>query len=162
MAGVPTKVTDELRQQIIDLHAAGLGRNEIAKRLPISAGLVTKVCKELGLNFDRSTTAVAVAARQVDLRARRAELRTLLLDDAHRLRKQMWEPARLVNFGGRDNTLAETQLAEPLFADKKNIMASVGIAVDRILKLEAIDDDAGDAAKSMAARLAEQLGLADD
>lgn len=65
-----------------------------------------------------------------------------------------------MNFGGKDNTLNETTLDEPLFVDKKNIMSAVGIAVDRFEKLDARDNDQGvGAGMSLLGRLASELGL---
>lgn len=137
-------ISDTIRQQIIDLHTLGNTRNAIAATTGVGAGTVSRICKAAGLTFDRTATRAAVAAHAIDAKARRAELKELLLEDAHRLRKQLWEPARLVNFGGKDNTLAETTLTEPLFADKKNILSAVGIAVDKVEKLEKLDQSTGE------------------
>ncbi|MDN5669966.1 MAG: hypothetical protein L0G87_16395, partial [Renibacterium salmoninarum] len=66
-------------------------------------------------------------------------------------------------FGGKDNTLNETLLDEPLFADKKNILSAVGIAVDRVVKLDALDNDNGIAdAQSMIQKLIEGIGIPDE
>lgn len=151
------------RQHIIDLHAEGKSRNAIAKEAGVSATSVTKICKAAGLDFDRSTTRAAVAAHAVDAKARRAELKALLLEDAHRLRAQLWQPAELVNFGGKDNTMNSTTLLEPLFVDKKNILTAVGIAVDRVEKLEKLDNDGGvQDAESMIQKLIEGIGIPDE
>ena len=156
-------ISDTVRQQILDLHAFGNSRNAIAKEAGVAWSTVTKVCKAAGLNFDRNPTRAAVAAHAIDAKARRAELKELLLEDAHRLRKQLWEPARLVNFGGKDNTLAETTLTEPLFADKKNILSAVGIAVDKVEKLEKLDNDGGvQDAESMIQKLIDGIGIPDE
>lgn len=156
-------IPDETRQHIIALHAKGLSRNAIAREAGVSVGSVTNICKKAGLDFDRSHTRAAVAAHAVDAKARRAELKQLLLEDAHRLRAQLWMPAKVINFGGKDNTLAETQLDEPLFVDKKNILTAVGIAVDRVEKLERLDNDGGvQDAESMIQKLIEGIGIPDE
>lgn len=103
-------------------------------------------------------TRAAVEARTVDLKARRQELAALLLEDAHRLRAQLWEPTIVFNFGGKDNDYNEHPVDEPTFIDKKNIMSAAGMALDRVVKLEGIDNDNGaNHATSMLDRLAHQL-----
>lgn len=160
---VAAPITDETRNLITTLHAQGLSRNAIAKQAGVSGATVTKVCHQAGLTFDRTATRAAVAAAVVDAKARRAELTQLLLEDAHRLRQQLWEPTTLLNFGGKDNTLNSTTLPEPLFVDKKNIMSAVGTAVDRIVKLETLDNDNGVSdAESMLNKLIEGIGIPDE
>lgn len=151
------------RARVQQLHTDGKGRNEIARELGISASTVSGIVADLGLSFDRSATAAATDARKADLTARRVELKGLLLEDAHHLRQQLWEPARLVSFGGKDNTMNETMLEEPLFADKKNIMSAVGIAMTTFDRLDARDNDGGESdARSMLAQLGRALGIGAD
>lgn len=156
-------ITETTRRHIKDLHAAGKSCNAIAKEAGVAASTVSKICKQEGLSFDRTNTRAAVASHAIDAKARRAELKQLLLEDAHRLRAQLWQPARLVNFGGKDNTLAEITLDQPLFVDKKNILTAVGIAVDRVEKLEKLDNDGGvQDAESMIQKLIEGIGIPDE
>lgn len=153
-------VDEATHARVRELHAAGKGRNEIARELGVSASTVSGIVSKLGLSFERTATVAATEARKADLTARRVELKALLLEDAHHLRQQLWEPARLVNFGGKDNTLNETLLDEPLFADKKNIMSAVGIAMTAFDRLDAKDNDGGDSeARSMLAQLGRALGI---
>ncbi|WP_018135434.1 hypothetical protein [Acaricomes phytoseiuli] len=157
------RITKTQRNEVATLHKAGHTRNHIAKTVGISAGSVTKICQELGLNFNRDHTRAAVAAKQADDKHRRQQLKTHLLEDAHKLREQLWTPTQLVNFGGKDNTLNSTTISEPLFVDKKNIMTAIGTAIDRYIRLDAIDNNNGQAdAESMLHQLATQLGLPDD
>ena len=158
-----TPITEETRQLIKTLHAAGKSCNAIAKEAGVAASTVSKICKQSGLSFDRTNTRAAVASHAIDAKARRAELKALLLEDAHRLRAQLWMPAQLVNFGGKDNTLNSTTLPEPLFVDKKNILTAVGIAVDRVEKLEKLDNDNGvQDAESMIQKLIDGIGIPDE
>lgn len=145
------------------LHAEGKSCNAIAKELGVAPSTISLWAKREGLSFDRSQVVAANHAHSVDLAARRIALKELMLEDAHRLREQLWQPARLVNFGGKDNTLNETILDEPLFVDKKNLMSSVSLAVNAFEKLDARDNDngAGDA-KSMLAALGKALGIGAD
>ena len=140
------------------------GPTAVEKKLGILKGTVTKWAKAEGVEtVSVANTRAGTEAASVYAKSRRQELAQLLLEDAHRLRKQLWEPARLVSFGGKDNTLAETMLDEPLFVDKKNIMSTVGTAMTTMAKLEAVDTDNGVAgAVSMLDRLVEQIGAIGD
>ena len=66
-------VSDQEIAQIRRLHAAGSSANAIARELGRSPGTITRVCRRIGLTFDRSQTAAANAAAAVDFAARRAE-----------------------------------------------------------------------------------------
>lgn len=157
---MPAPLTQDQQTTILALHAAGHTRNQIAREANVSPSSVTKICRAAGLGFDRTATAKATQAKVVDAKARRADLAMLLLEDAHRLRAQLWQPARLVNFGGKDNTLAETTLDEPLFGDKRNIMNAVAIAVQRHESLVKMDADNGvQAAESMLQKLIDGVGI---
>jgi len=140
------KYTKAQRDEALALYHTD-GPTAVEKKLGIPKGTVTRWAKETGVEtVSVSTTRAGTEAASVYAKSRRAELAKLLLDDAHRLREQLWQPARLVSFGGKDNTLAETMLDEPLFVDKKNILGAVGIAVDRVVKLEDYDKSAVDQA----------------
>lgn len=91
-----TRLTDEERDQIADAIRAGKSRNEIARAFDRSAGTVTKIAKDRGLEFDRSLTADATRARQADAARLRAEIEAEMLagafdssdaDDTRRLKK---------------------------------------------------------------------------
>lgn len=151
-----------LRARVSDLHAQGLGRNAIARELGIGGGTVGRMAAALGLTFDRTATHRATVARQVDLAALRAELTEGLLRDAARLRAEMWAPAKVFNFGGKDNTYEERTVEQPPFADKLKIMQATGIAVTHALKLEAVDNPEGKAAASLLTSLAETQGIHDN
>lgn len=151
--------TEQQKEQALKLYEIE-GPSAVQAQLGIPKSTVRGWARKQGTRTVRTErTRAATEARTADLQARRQELKALLIDDAHRLREQLWKPARLVNFGGKDNTLNETKLDEPLFADKKNIMSAVGIAVDRVVKLETVDADGGaDEAVSLLDRIAAQVG----
>lgn len=139
MAAVP--ITDTERDRVRELHGQGLGRNEIAAQLGRSAATVTKIAKALGLTFDRRATQAATAAKVADARARRAQLMHELLDDAQKLRAQLWQPAMVWSFGGKDNTFAQRQVERPSFADQRQIMTAVSTAISTSLRLDQHDGD---------------------
>jgi hypothetical protein len=132
--------TDDERDQVRRLHAAGTGRNEIARQTGIHQRRVSAIAADLGLTFKRSPhVAAAAEAKKVDAKARRAALALKLLEDAERLRESLWQTCTAYNFGGKDNTFEQVQLSEPSFRDKQHIMTSIGLAIDRAVKLDAYD-----------------------
>jgi hypothetical protein len=154
-------VTQDDYAQVEKLHGQGLGRNDIAAAIGRAPATVTKLANQLGLSFDRAATAAATAAKVVDARARRAQLALGLLDDAARLREQLFAEAKVFNFGGRDNSYNETVLDKPPFADQLRIMQAAGTAIDRALKLDEYDATGGEAEqRGMLLDLAERLGAA--
>lgn len=157
-----SKYTEAQRAEAIELYRTD-GPSAVEKKLGVLKGTVTKWAKAAGVEtVSVSITRAGTEAASVYAKARRTELAKLLLEDAHKLRAQLWQPARLVNFGGKDNTLNETTLDEPLFVDKKNILGAVGIAVDRVLKIDAADADNGtEAGVNMLTALAEAFGIRD-
>lgn len=157
------KLDDATRARILELHAQGLGCNQIARQAGAAPATVSKICKDAGLTFDRSQTRAGVAARSIDVKAARTQLKLDLLQDAQRLRQQLWEPAEVINFGGKDNTLNRVTLPQPLFVEKKNIMTAVGMAVDRFAKLDALDADGGvTEAQAMIHQLIQGIGIPDE
>lgn len=155
---MPAPLSPEKREQITDLIRDGKTRNAIARAVGVSGATVTKVAKELETQgeapaFDRSATKRATAAREVDQAAERARLRGLLLEDAHRLRRQLWQPCVMHNFGGKDNTHNSITLEQPTFEQQAKIMTSVGICVDKIVRL----DQANDGAEKEASNLIKSL-----
>lgn len=126
------------------LYLKGMSRNEIARAMHRSGRTISKIAAELGLDFARGEQVKeATEARTNTAKIKRAALILALLEDAARLREQMWQPAKVINFGGKDNTLNQTVLPEPTFADKRNIMQAVGVALDRSVKLDAYDKAEG-------------------
>jgi hypothetical protein len=149
---------DDEKAEIRRLYADGLGRNAIARTIDRAVGTVTAYCAAQGLLFDRSETEVAVHARKVDLAAMRAQSAIELQEDADRLRRQMWEPAVVFAFGGKENVYTEEPVSEPPPADKRTLMAAAVMAYDRSLKLSPPKAGGGSQEnRSMLGTLAEDL-----
>lgn len=130
-----TPVTDEDRAEIIRLHAEGKGRNEIGRLVGRAQRTVSVICAEEGLVFDVTMTEAATRHRVAQLAEKRAILADALVDDALRLTEQVWEPAIIYNFGGKENTFNSEAVDEPPALDKKALMTAAGIAVEKSLKL---------------------------
>jgi len=138
------RLTHQERQAIADDIRAGHTRNDIARRHQRSAGTVTSIAQAEGLSFDRSATKDACEAKRVDNAARRAALVSGLLDDAERLRGQLFAPTKAFNFGGKENTYAEVELDEPTFADKRHIAGAVRMLLTTSIDLERVDAQGDD------------------
>lgn len=142
--------------EIQKLAAGGVSLTAIARQLKVSMSTVHKYAP--AGSFDRSATAVAVKARQVDLAARRAVAATNLLGAAERLLEQMWEPSVVFAFGGKDNDYNEHHVDEPSFADKRTLMQAATTALAAHLKLVDHDTESGvDEARDTAKAIAEGL-----
>ncbi|MFI6909895.1 helix-turn-helix domain-containing protein [Nonomuraea sp. NPDC050394] len=157
----PPPLTDTERQQIRDLHHQGLGCNAIARELGRDRSTISRAAADMGITFDRKQTRQATAARAADNAATRAQLASDLLADAVRLRKQLWEPCTIHSFGGRDNSYNCMDVDEPPFRDKRDIMGTAGMAIDKALRLTDYDANSGASeARSMLSAIAEALEVA--
>lgn len=134
-------ITDAEREQVRQLHARGLGRNQIAAELGRSVSTISGVAKQLGLSFDRSKTAAATAVKVVDAKAKRAQLMQDLLNDAARLRAELWQPHEYIDHGGKDFVEARWTQPTPSSADKLKLMQAARQALDGSLRLDQHDGD---------------------
>jgi hypothetical protein len=134
--------------EIRDLAASGTARNDIARRLGISAATVTKYAP--AGSFDRSATEAAVKAHKIDASARRAILAERFAEEAERLLDDMRAGHLAFGWYGKDGDYRYRQLDEPPPADKRALMAAAATAIDRHLRLVDHDSDGGlDEARSV-------------
>jgi transposase-like protein len=162
---VPAPLDPAKRDAIEQAIRDGGKRNEIAREHGVSGATVSKIARELEQQgdldgspaFDRAATKRATELREVDQAAERARLRQLLLDDAHRLRAQLWTPCVMHNFGGKDNTHNSIDLPQPTFEQQAKIMTAVGIAVDKIVRLDSSNDGAEQQAASLIRSLVDDI-----
>jgi len=133
MPGKP--ITDAELDEIRRLHAAGLSLGKTARAVGRPITTVRDAAKRAGLAWDRSKTAAAVAAHQVDMAARRTALAENLLADAERIREQLWTPTTVYNFGGKDNDYNEREFPEAPADIKRTLMQTATAAVNAHLRL---------------------------
>lgn len=137
-----------------DIRAGQLSRNAIARTHGVAQGSVSLIARRLETRentppaFDRAKLKRATAARQVDQAAERATIRDRLLVEVNGFLDRLHRPARVFNFGGRDNAYVERVLPEPTFRDQRELMTCVGIGLDKVARLDQVDtaDDLGRAA----------------
>lgn len=155
-----TPWTPDHDTQLASLHAQGLSVRQIADRMGMTKTRVADRARKAGLRWDRAQTAAATRAVVIDAKARRALLEHKLLDDAERLRAQMWEPHEYIDHGGKDYVEVRWTQAEPTPTDKLKLMSAATQAIDRSLKIAQHDSDGGaHEATSMLQRLADAIGV---
>lgn len=128
-------ISDDQKAQVLALHAEGLARNEIARRVHISAGSVTNICRDAGLTFDRSETKQATEARQVDLAAGRIRLAEKMLAASEGMLDVIDGPYEVYNFGGKDNTFESRVLDSAPVEVRRNIITTAGITFDKLTRI---------------------------
>lgn len=138
MAGPP--VTDDERDQVAALHAAGRSRAQIARELGRSASTVGRIADGLGLSWDRTATAAATAARTVDLAARRAHLAALLIEDAIEMRDRYRSPY-VVKAVTAEGDIVSMRYDLPPAAETRNLVTALAVLVDKHLALVKADAD---------------------
>lgn len=120
------------------LHSQGLSLNEIARQLHRSSSTIGKYSKQLGLSFARARTKNATKAKQADAAALRAELKLRLLREAREFMNDLHRPQLVYSFTQRGEYV-EHEMPKPPPADARNLMTSVGIALQRSIELERVD-----------------------
>ncbi len=130
----------EERAQVVRWIGQGVSRNEISRRTGRGVATITRVAKAEGLTFGAAEMMrPALEAQGLTLRARRLALAERLLEDAHRLREQLWRPSMIVQLNYKTGEFVTKKIKEPTAGDKRNLMTAVGIAVDKVAELERLD-----------------------
>lgn len=142
------QITAEVRQQVIDLAAQDLGRNEIAKKVGVSPASVTNIMKAAGgHDFGKPHVEVATKARQRVLAAKRTKLEDQLLNETRRLLGEIRRPVvyrELGQFSSEGNRFSEFvtyRQDEPIIADKLKLAQAAGATLDRALKLAVVNGE---------------------
>ncbi|WP_234342273.1 helix-turn-helix domain-containing protein [Streptomyces leeuwenhoekii] len=160
MANQYEPVTDEDRQRVRELHAKGLGRNEIARQTGRSQRTVSLIAEDLGLTFDRTATAVATQAKVADAKARRAAIVQRLYARTERLLDQL-DAADRGGFKFTTSTVhgIETERLDHVPGQEEKALAgAITQYMNQAVRLEQLDGDPGvDAARSMLGALAEGI-----
>lgn len=138
--GIPRKFRDPSHDEDVKrLHAEGKGRNEIARELNLPYGTVSTSAKLQGLKFDGSQVLMATEVRRREAQERRAILSVALLDDVDRLRERLFAPIDMINYGGKDFERRVDTLDQPMPQDQASLARSVGMLIDRAVKLDEYD-----------------------
>jgi hypothetical protein len=154
-------VTEEELTRIREMHAVGFSRNQIARELGRSNRTITIHANAMGLEFDRTGTEKATAARRADLAERRANIISDLYDIAED------EIAYLTSDAAYD--LAEVSAGKAVHytakrlpaQDRKALVTAISTATSAAARLEAVDTNNGvDEGVSLLGQLATGLTAA--
>lgn len=134
---------------------------QIAEALDIAPSTVTRNAKGLGVQFDRSATERATAARIADANARRAEMAVRLLELTNAELDRLSRPHRVYGFvGGPKPRYLEHVLPQPDPSARLAIARTAATLLDRHTRLIAMQSDSStDHAKSMLGQLQADLAL---
>ena len=149
----------EQRAEVLDLYDKGLNRTQIARATGILETDLTDILREEGLVLDLTRVKARNKGRLEEAAEQRSRIMRKMMNASESLLSQMDQPARVFNFGGRDNTFAEVELEAPPIADKLRLMQAAGIGVDKALALAAHDAGSARVSINLIMATAEKLGL---
>ncbi|WP_435109942.1 hypothetical protein [Nocardiopsis synnemataformans] len=147
----------DVEARVRQLHAQGLGRNAIAEHIGCADSTLSKITNHLGLTFDRTRTAEATKAKQIDAAARRAAIVERLYGQAEHILDRLEAPEhKLVEVSAGKAVRYKHDRLPP--RDINALIASVGAATEKAVRLEKLDarDGAEDVA-SMLGKLGDAL-----
>ncbi|MET7772422.1 hypothetical protein [Nocardia sp. NPDC005366] len=129
----PGKLTEADRDRIVELHAEGRGRNEIATILGVDPAAITYWARRLGIRFDQSQTAEASAARLEQLKRRRLDFAEMLEAQIPALHERLWSPVTSYERGL--DTLIPVTLPLPPLRDVRDGYTALSLALRSLSEL---------------------------
>ncbi len=129
----PGKITDADQQRIVELHAQGKGRNEIADILGVTRSAITYWARKLELRFDESQTAEASAARLEQLKRRRLDLAEMIEQQIPALHERLWSPVTTYERGV--DSLIPVTLPLPPLRDVRDGYTALSLALRSLTEL---------------------------
>lgn len=136
---------DKKGAQARRLFDDGLSCSMIAVQLKVSKATVSRWAAREGLRFDRAQIAEATRAKQIDLADARMDLAYRMYEAAGSMLDMLDKPFTVYNFGGKDNTFASEDLANPPVDARRTIITASAIVFDkltRIVERSTEDEDA--------------------
>lgn len=124
----------EDEEQLRQLHADGVSRNEIARRMEWSVETITNYAQRLGLSFDREAVRAATDARQIDLKDRRQRIQEQLLDLAERSIERATDRYLVHGWTHTGESVAEW-LQQPPAKETKDLTLAASSALTSALNL---------------------------
>jgi len=141
----PGKITAADQQRIVELHAQGKSRNEIADTLGVTRSAITYWARKLELRFDESQTAEATAARLEQLKRRRLDLAEMIEQQIPALHERLWSPVTTYERG--TDSLIPVTLPLPPLRDVRDGYTALSLALRSLTELltsQSNDTVAGD------------------
>lgn len=141
---MPSPIPEDTRNAIIEDLESGTEEScrTIAKRHGVSDATVRKIAKDEGITnaFTRVNTENATRARVADMKAQRANLAQILLEDALKLRERAW--TQYTYYERSKDGVERVQLDLPPLAEVRNAYTALAIAIDKHVVLDRHDSDA--------------------
>jgi hypothetical protein len=138
---IPDDVRAAVAEEMRNRHAGKPTVQEIADQFGISRRSVQVIADAAGVNSEAARAATKNATEQVRRTnaQRRADISALFAQRAEEALQDMRLPAKIYNFGGKDNTYNERDVGQPPTADQRNLMTIAAIAMDKHKMLDAYD-----------------------
>lgn len=137
-----------------ELHAEGLSCSRIAKTLRCAPSTVSRWAKAEDLTFDRAQTAAAVKAHAVDLAAGRVRPAEKMLAASEAMLGRIDEPYLVYNFGVKDSTFEQAQLASAPVEVRRNVITTAGSTFDKQTRIVEKSDTGAEQAAGLLDQLA--------
>lgn len=129
--------SDEQREEALRIYETE-GPSAAAEATGVPKSTIRSWAKSDGVRTVRNqNTREATEAAQADAKALRAELSLGLMQDAKRMREELWMPSIAISAG----QVVEAPRAVPEVQLK--MLTSIGIAIDKSATLDAVDNDGG-------------------
>lgn len=156
-----SKYSEDFKQEVLAYYREH-GPTAAAKHFGIPISSVTNwVRKHKAKTTITASNRAATEANSEQMRLRRSRIANDLLDDAVRLREQIWKPHEYHDWGGKDHEFDVREVDQIPPADKLKLMQATSSALDQVAKLTADVDNTKSDAESMLAKLAKMAGLTD-
>jgi hypothetical protein len=133
-------LTQEERDEIIDLLPTGKSAREIAAHTGRSVDTVSRLARSVGHAFGQTNLARAHEARSAYSAERRAESAARAQELADKLLGKASGKYLVFNFGGRDNDYNEHELEEPPVEALRQIAASYRDLMRTVLDVDRHDN----------------------
>jgi transposase-like protein len=159
----------ETRSAIVKAVQKGARRSAVARQFNVSPSTVARVCREAGIipkpltPGQQHSRRMATDAVKLETRRRRMELSLRLLEDAEKLRKQLWQPWTAYDFGGGGENYGfhQHQLKQPDARSQRDICIALAVCVDKSIALEKLDDGSTNTVKAAIVSLIDRLETAE-
>lgn len=137
----PAPVTEDERQRMRDMHAAGQSLTAISKALGRSKATVGKHCAAMGLQFDTSRTAPATEVKVASNRERRARSISRLYDRVDKIMDRLEaDQFKAVGFSREGYAVVTPIDADAIPAtDERALLGMAVNALNGAARLEAVD-----------------------
>lgn len=147
-------------RKLKDLHAQGLSLHAIAKEMGRTKSTISRHGKMLGLDWDRSATAAATKAVQIDGRARRAAIVARMYDRIEHLQDRLEAPTFQTVMRGIEGDQPQDLSFVPA-ADEQRLADTVARYATAATRIEAADATGADTTRGLLMAMAARIGIDD-